>query len=258
MKKFLLYLGLSIGIGLISFSANADSSVQLTDADSVLDLTRPQNKIDLLECGMWVAQVNGKYFLRNIKGVSIPISSQSIKTIQDKVMVDVALNAKLFGYQVDMMNVVFERQGERVRWGATAIWSAEKKMHVYYSQRTSFLIDANQQQLTDAIQAAMITKLKGFLLNVYPPEKSYQHLVMELSALKELTEGAGGATLRWALLVRGISKDVLSAAFSHPIDLPDVPGVQYLSPSQIEKIAIVKPKLTEVSYTCLIDGGVTP
>lgn len=266
-RKIILFSSLIWGELLLSFSAYADWPIlQTEDTKTVLDLTTQSNGIDLLECGMWVEQVGKHFYLRNNSGKEIPIPTLAIKAIQDKVVVDVALNAKLFGLSTHMMSIVLKKHGDMKRWDM-GTWSPEKQKEkrssYHYSQHTSFLIDGNRQQLLEAINAAMVENknLSGFTLQIYPPEKGYEHLVMELVASEELSEGVGAPLLHWALLSRGISKHVTRPFFevisNEASELTSKSNSHQPSLNVLQKISSTEPIRTQLTYTCLIDENVT-
>lgn len=240
--------------------------MQTMDEKTVLNLNTPENQIDLLECGMWVAKENGNFYLRNIKGKKIPVPKLAVKSILDRMMVDIALDAKLFGLQVRMMSVVYTGDGEYRRWGSSS-WSEEKrkekKTSGFLSQYTSFLIDGGKNKLTDAIHSSMAAnpKLKDFTINYYPPEQKYGHLVIELLETSQLTQGEGGARLYWALLARGLSNTVNPPFFKVQFDgetgyIPMDSPYRHPAPHLQKKINGTKPIRTQLRYACVLGEDV--
>lgn len=260
----LLLLIIVIVVPQIFATAHADWPVILTDdSNTVLNLTKPENAIDLLECGIWVEQHDGDFNLRNIGGKDIRIPRLAVKSIQDQSVVDIAVDAKLLGLQLRMINVVLRKQGEELHWNA-GTWpqgmQEKRGSPYYYSQQITFLIEGNQQQMTDVISKAMVTnrELVNFKLNIYPSKESYQHPVLELVAFKELSEGIGAPLLHWALLARGISKNVNPPFFEVPLNgetglIPA--GSTHRRPSNnlLKKIGETRPIRTQLTYMCLID-----
>lgn len=240
--------------------------IQTNDEQTVLNLNMPENQIDLLECGMWVAKENGNYYLRNIKGKKIPIPKLAIKSIRDRVMVDVALDAKLFGLQVRMMSVVYKGDGDRGRWSSNS-WFEEKRKEKeksgFLSQHTSILIDGDQRKLTESIHSSMSEnpKLKNFTINYFPPVQKYGHLVIELLETSQLTQGDGTPLWHWALLARGLSNTVNPPFFKVRFDgetgyIPMDSPYRRPAPHLQKKINATKPTRSQLDYACILGEDV--
>lgn len=267
IKKIILFGSLILGGLFLNASAYADwPIIQTEDTKTVLDLTTQSNSIDLLECGMWVEQVGKRFFLKNNSGKKILIPTLAIKSIQDKAVMDIAVTAKLFGLPIHMMNIAFRKRGDIKRWDM-GMWSPEiqkaKGRAYHYSQHTSFLIDGNREQLLEAINAAMVENknLSGFTLQTYPPENNYGHLVMELIASEELSEGMGLPLLHWALLSRGgtnvIAKTFFEMALNEKSGLTSKNNHYQSSSNLLQKISSTKPMRIQLTYACLIDERFT-
>ncbi len=240
--------------------------IQTKDEQTVLNLNTPENQIDLLECGMWVAKENGNYYLRNIKGKKIPVPKLAVKSIQDRSSLDIALDARLFGLKVRMMGISYAEGGVVKTWGG-GTWYGERppgrKSRYFNTQSVIFLIDGDRQKLTDAIHSNMTAnpKLKDFTINYFPPEQKYGHLVIELLETKELTQGDGTPLWHWALLARGLSNTVnppfIKVRFDGetgyiPMDSP----YRRPAPHLQKKINATKPIRTQLDYACILGEDV--